>query len=224
MNEILVAQNLKKTYMDGFSKLYVLKGINLSVTKKDLLAITGISGSGKSTLLHLLGALDVPTDGKVYLDGTDVHTMGERELSDVRNRRLGFIFQLYYLLPEFSIFENVLLPAMARGKDKETAERAHSLLERVGLKERMNHYPVELSGGEMQRAAIARALVNSPEIVFADEPTGNLDSKNSRSILDLIIKLNDEEHQVFIIATHEVSIGSVARRTFCLNNGILEPQ
>ncbi len=224
MNEILAAENLKKTYMDGSSELHVLKSINLKVMRRDLLAITGVSGSGKSTLLHLLGALDTPTGGKVYLDGIDMRTMGERKLANVRNSRFGFIFQFYYLLPEFSVFENVLMPAMVRRKNKAAEEKAGSILERVGLKERMNHYPAELSGGEMQRAAIARALINAPEIIFADEPTGNLDNKNSRSILDLIIKLNDEEHQVFIIATHESTIARIARRTFCLNDGVLEPQ
>ena len=224
MNEILAAENLKKTYMDGSSELHVLRNVNLKVMRRDLLAITGVSGSGKSTLLHLLGALDTPTGGKVYLDGIDMRTMGERKLANVRNSRFGFIFQFYYLLPEFSVFENVLMPAMVRRKNKAAEEKAGSILERVGLKERMNHYPAELSGGEMQRAAIARALINAPEIIFADEPTGNLDNKNSRSILDLIIKLNDEEHQVFIIATHESTIARIARRIFCLNDGVLEPQ
>lgn len=224
MNEILAAENLQKTYVDGSSELHVLRNVNLEVMKRDLLAITGVSGSGKSTLLHLLGALDTPTGGKVYLDGIDMRTMGERKLANVRNSRFGFIFQFYYLLPEFSVFENVLLPAMVHRKNKTAEEKACSILEMVGLKERMNHYPAKLSGGEMQRAAIARALINSPEIIFADEPTGNLDNKNSRAILDLIIKLNDEEHQVFIIATHEGAIAGAARRTFCLNNGVLEPQ
>jgi lipoprotein-releasing system ATP-binding protein len=218
---LLVAEDLTKSFHDGLEKLHVLKGVNLKIERGEMVAITGPSGAGKSTLLHLLGTLDRPTDGKVYLEGADIYGLPDAKLAPVRNKRIGFVFQFYHLLPEFSVFENVLLPAMAGGKGKTARERASRLLDRIGLGKRMHHLPGQLSGGEMQRTAIARALINNPDIVFADEPTGNLDSDNSTSILNLMKELNEEDRQTFVIATHDCSIAGQAKRVLSLTDGRL---
>ncbi len=218
---LLVAEDLTKSFHDGLEKLHVLKGVNLKIERGEMVAITGPSGAGKSTLLHLLGTLDRPTDGKVYLEGADIYGLPDAKLAPVRNKRIGFVFQFYHLLPEFSVFENVLLPAMASGKGKTARERASRLLDRIGLGKRMHHLPGQLSGGEMQRTAIARALINNPDIVFADEPTGNLDSDNSTSILNLMKELNEEDRQTFVIATHDCSIAGQAKRVLSLTDGRL---
>lgn len=220
MSEFLVMENLKKTFKDGPRELHVLKGINLKVKKGELIAIKGPSGAGKSTLLHLLGGLDRPTDGRIYLNGADIYKLSDGKLANLRNRQIGFVFQFFHLLPEFSVLENVSLPAMIWGRAN--TQRALRLLERVGLGERINHRPNQLSAGEMQRAAIARALMNSPEIVFADEPTGNLDRDNSMSVINLIKELNGEEQQTFIIATHGDSTANMARRVLHMIDGVLE--
>lgn len=216
---LLVTENLKKSFKDGVKELQVLKGIKLEIAKGELVAITGPSGAGKSTLLHLLGGLDKPTDGKVYLDGTDIYKLPDRKLANIRNRKIGFIFQFFYLLPEFSVLENVSLPSMVSGRTNK--ERALQLLERVGLSERINHRADKLSAGEMQRAAIARALINNPDIVFADEPTGNLDRDNSTSIMNLINEMNEEEQSTFIIATHEDNLAKIAKRVLHITDGML---
>jgi lipoprotein-releasing system ATP-binding protein len=218
---LLVAENLTKSFHDGLEELHVLRGVNLRIEKGEMLAITGPSGAGKSTLLHLLGTLDRPTDGKVYLEGADIYGLPDAKLAPVRNKRIGFVFQFYHLLPEFSVFENVLLPAMAGGKGKTARGRALQLLDRIGLGKRMHHLPGQLSGGEMQRTAIARALINNPDVVFADEPTGNLDRDNSMSILNLMRELNEEDKQTFVIATHDCSIAEQAKRVLSLTDGRL---
>ncbi len=218
---LLAAENLRKSFHDGLEKLHVLKGVNIRIEKGEMVAITGPSGAGKSTLLHLLGTLDRPTDGKVYLEGADIYGLPDTELALVRNKRIGFIFQFYHLLPEFSVFENVLLPAMAGGKGRPARKRAFQLLDRIGLNKRTHYLPGQLSGGEMQRTAIARALINNPDIVFADEPTGNLDSDNSTSILNLMKELNEENRQTFVIATHDCSIAGQAKRVLSLTDGRL---
>ena len=217
---LLIAENLKKTFKDGPRELHVLKAINLKVKKGELIAIKGPSGTGKSTLLHLLGGLDRPTGGKIYLNGADIYKLSDGRLANLRNRQIGFVFQFFHLLPEFSLLENVSLPAMILGRAN--TQRALSLLERVGLGNRINHRPDQLSGGEMQRAAIARALINKPEIVFADEPTGNLDRDNSMSVMNLIKELNGEEQQTFIIATHGDSVPNMARRVLHIIDGALK--
>jgi ABC-type lipoprotein export system ATPase subunit len=219
MSELLVVEDLEKSFKDGPRELNVLKGINLEVERGGLIAITGPSGAGKSTLLHLLGGLDKPTDGKIYLNGTDIYRLSNGKLANLRNRQIGFVFQFFYLLPEFSVFENVSLPAMISGRmDK---ERVSQLLKRVGLSERIRHRPDQISAGEMQRAAIARALVNNPEIVFADEPTGNLDRDNSISIMNLIRELNEEDQQTFVIATHDDKLAREAKKVLSMVNGKL---
>lgn len=220
MSELLIAENVKKTFKDGPRELHVLRGISLKVKKGELIAITGPSGAGKSTLLHMLAGLDRPTDGRIYLNGTDIYKLSDGKLANLRNRRIGFIFQFFHLLPEFSILENTSLPAMISGTMNR--ERALQLLERLGLSERVGHRPDQLSAGEIQRAAIARALMNNPEIVFADEPTGNLDRDNSTSIMNLITELNHEEQQTFIIATHEDSLAREAKKVLSIVDGVLK--
>lgn len=220
MSELLIAENVKKTFKDGPRELHVLKGISLKVKKGELIAITGPSGAGKSTLLHVLAGLDRPTDGRIYLNGTDIYKLSDGKLANLRNRQIGFIFQFFHLLPEFSILENTSLPAMISGTTNR--ERALELLERLGLSERVGHRPDQLSAGEIQRAAIARALMNNPEIVFADEPTGNLDRDNSTSIMNLITELNHEEQQTFIIATHEDSLAREAKKVLSIVDGVLK--
>ena len=220
MSELLIAENVKKTFKDGSRELHVLRGISLKVKKGELIAITGPSGAGKSTLLHVLAGLDRPTDGRIYLNGTDMYKLSDGRLANLRNRRIGFIFQFFHLLPEFSILENTSLPAMISGTINR--ERALQLLERLGLSERVGHRPDQLSAGEIQRAAIARALMNNPEIVFADEPTGNLDRDNSISIMNLITELNHEEQQTFIIATHEDSLAREAKKVLSIADGVLK--
>ncbi len=221
MSELLLVENLKRSFRDGQSELHVLKGVSLKVGEGDFLAIRGPSGAGKSTLLHLLGALDKPTDGKVYLNRTDIHSLSDNALARFRNRMIGFVFQFYHLFPEFSVLENVMAPAMVAGRKTSGEKRALELLERVGLANRINHSPDKLSAGEMQRVAIARALVNNPEIVLADEPTGNLDSDNGEKIFGLIQELNEKERRTFIIATHEDALAKRAKRVMTLVDGVL---
>lgn len=207
MNSILIAKDLHRVYQDGKHRLCVLKGIDLSLKKSEIMIILGPSGSGKSTLLHILGGLDKPSQGEVFLEGVSVYKADDALLSKIRNKRIGFIFQFYHLLPEFDALENVMMPAFIRSQRSEVRgqirERAEDLLDVVGLKNRMHHRPSQLSGGEAQRVAIARALINKPDVVLCDEPTGNLDSENSRAIFELLKNLNTKEGQSFIIVTHE---------------------
>jgi len=199
---ILEAVQIEKHYQSGPELLKVLKGINLSVQMGEILVIMGPSGVGKSTLLHILGTLDKPTTGKVYIDGCDISLMKEAEIAIFRNKNIGFVFQFHYLLPEFTAMENLLIPAMIGNSDwKKQIKRAEQLLNEVGLSERLHHRPNQLSGGELQRIAVARALMNNPKIVLADEPTGNLDTQNSHALFELILKLNEKYRQTFIIVT-----------------------
>lgn len=200
--EILIeVSDLKKSYkVTKANKLSVLKGINLNIYKEEIAAIAGKSGAGKSTLLHILGTLDKPDSGKVIFEGKNIFDLKEKQISEFRNKEIGFIFQFHHLLPEFTAIENVLIASMILGEpDKNKAEE---LLTEVGLKERINHKPSELSGGEAQRVAIARALINSPKLILADEPTGNLDSENANSIIELIFHLREKYKRTFIIVTH----------------------
>lgn len=223
MSEAIRAEGIAKSYGTGSVKLEVLKGINLTIGAGDLVAIHGPSGAGKSTLLHILGTLDRPTDGVLSYGDVRINDLNDRMLANLRNERIGFIFQFYHLLPEFTALENVLLPAMARGiRTKDARQRARTLLDSVGLGERESHKPDALSGGEQQRVAIARALINNPEVVFADEPTGNLDEENSREIYKLIHRLNEELGTTFIIVTHDSSLASRTHRSLHMIDGRIE--
>jgi ABC-type lipoprotein export system ATPase subunit len=206
----------------GKRTLEVLRGIDLVVARGEFLALRGASGAGKSTLLHLLGGLDLPNAGEISFDGTDLRALSARALAQWRNGRVGFIFQAYHLLPELSALENVALPArIARTAPAEAAGRAAALLERVGLAQRLEHRPYELSGGEQQRVAIARALVNEPDLILADEPTGNLDSHTGADIIQLLQALRQERQATFILATHDAHIAARARRVLELADGQL---
>jgi lipoprotein-releasing system ATP-binding protein len=227
MNEpgfILEAHDVYKIYQTAAKDLTVLKGIDLSVKAGESLAITGPSGAGKSTLLHLLGGLDKPTRGTVVFSGVELQKIGEQERCKIRNSRMGFIFQFYHLLPEFSALENLVLPALIKNqmqKRKILEQKGMDLLEQVGLKERAHHRPAKLSGGEQQRVAIARALMNKPEIVFCDEPTGNLDSKTGGEIIKLLWELNSRNQQTLVIVTHDEHIARLSSRVLHIQDGKL---
>lgn len=226
MNEpMLSARGLHKTYLLGKRLLEVLRGVDLEVDRGDFVALRGASGAGKSTLLHLLGGLDTPNHGEVWLAGRNLATLSRRELARVRNREVGFIFQAYYLLPELDALENVCLPArMARMPAGAAAGRGRELLRRVGLGDRIEHKPYELSGGEQQRVAIARAMINEPDIILADEPTGNLDSHTGEEIMDLLCALRTEKQTTLVMATHDAKIAARAPRIIELLDGqVLRP-
>jgi ABC-type lipoprotein export system ATPase subunit len=219
---VITARGLRKSYLMGKRTLEVLRGIDLVVTRGEFLALRGASGAGKSTLLHLLGGLDLPNEGEISFDRTDLRALSALALAQWRNRRVGFIFQAYHLLPELSALENVALPArVARTAPDEAARRAGALLERVGLAQRLEHRPYELSGGEQQRVAIARALVNEPDLILADEPTGNLDSHTGGEIIQLLQALRQERQATLIMATHDAHIAARADRVIELADGQL---
>jgi lipoprotein-releasing system ATP-binding protein len=223
MNELINAEGITKVYRSGDRELEVLKGIDLTICAGEIISIYGSSGVGKSTLLHILGTLDRPTSGNLSYGEIRVFELGEKALARLRNKRIGFIFQFYHLLPEFTAWENVCLPAMVNGSSmKDARARARSLIEAVGLSGRMEHKPDALSGGEQQRIAIARALINQPDVVFADEPTGNLDEKTSAGIYDLIQQLNKELGTTFVIVTHEPSLARAAHRSLHMVDGRIE--
>ena len=218
---LLSATNLHKTYTLGKRELEVLRGVDVELSRGDFLAVRGASGAGKSTLLHLLGGLDTPTVGEVRLESRNLADLSSRELARVRNRDVGYIFQAYYLLPELDALENVCLPArMARTDAAQAEARGRELLARVGLKDRIEHKPYELSGGEQQRVAIARALINEPEIILADEPTGNLDSHTGEEIIELLCSLRAEKQTTLVIATHDEKVASRAPRVMKLVDGL----
>jgi lipoprotein-releasing system ATP-binding protein len=223
------AAGLVKGYRKGKVLVPVLHGVALEVERGEHVAIVGSSGSGKSTLLHVLGLLDAPEEGQIWLDGRRIDNLSDRRRGTLRNRTFGFIFQFYHLLPELSALENVLCPMMIRyGPARYLAQKrslegeAHGLLERVGLGHRLSHKPTELSGGEMQRAAIARALAGRPEILLADEPTGNLDATNGQAVLDLLRDLNREQGLTMIMVTHDAQVASQADRVVRLAEGRIE--
>jgi ABC-type lipoprotein export system ATPase subunit len=221
MNEaLIIARGLDRTYRIGKRSLNVLRGVNLEVARGDFLALRGASGAGKSTLLHLLGGLDVPDAGEICFAGKNLATLSAAKLAAFRNFKVGFVFQAYHLLPELTALENVCLPArIARVSVANAAKRGRELLARVGLGERVEHRPNELSGGEQQRVAIARALVNSPELLLADEPTGNLDSKTGGEIIELLKSLRAEKQTTLIIATHDARVAAHAERVIELVDG-----
>ena len=216
---IVEAFNLKKTYLIGKVPVNALRGVNLKVESGDFLAILGPSGSGKSTLLNLIGALDKPTEGKMLIEGVDVSTLNDGQLADLR-RRIGFVFQFFNLIPRFTARENVELPMAIAGLSRaDRRKRAEDLLETVGLKERMNHKPAELSGGEQQRVAIARALANNPKFLVMDEPTGNIDSKTANEIICLIKRLNEDQAVTIIMVTHDQHLASQSKRIVQMIDG-----
>jgi ABC-type lipoprotein export system ATPase subunit len=220
---ILSARAATKTYQLGKRSLEVLRGISLEVMRGEFVALRGSSGAGKSTLLHLFGGLDTPNAGEIWFAGKNLNALPESELARLRNTRIGFVFQAYHLLPELDALENVCLPArMARIPAEQAERRGRELLARVGLAARVDHKPYELSGGEQQRVAIARALINEPELILADEPTGNLDSHTGTEIIDLLVNLRAEKNTTLIVATHDASVAARAPKTVHLVDGLVE--
>ena len=217
---MIEARGLRKIYKNGAKELEVLKGIDLKVGRSEVLAVLGPSGAGKSTLLHLLGGLDTPTGGEVMISGTEIYALGDTERARIRNRKIGFVFQFYHLLPEFDALENVMLPLLIKGGDvKGLRGKGAGLLKAVGLGERMDHRPGQLSGGEQQRVAIARALVNEPELLLCDEPTGNLDSESGEKIIELLWELNKSRKMTLMIVTHDAQIAKAAQRVLHIRDG-----
>ncbi len=217
---LLEARDVVKSYPTGKSELIVLRGVNFRAGRGEFVAMRGASGAGKSTLLHLLGGLDKPNRGEILFDGKIVSQLSNPALAHLRNVKMGFVFQAYHLFPELNALENVCLPArMARVPTREAAERGRALLARVGLGKRMDHRPTELSGGEQQRVAIARALINNPEVILADEPTGNLDSHTGDEIIELLLTLRAERQTTLIIATHSAELAARAPRVIQMLDG-----
>ena len=213
---ILKAENIQKSYDD----LSILKGIDLEINQNEIVSIIGASGAGKTTLLQILGTLDKPTEGSISIAGTNPFTLNEKELSSFRNSALGFIFQFHQLLPEFTACENIMLPALIKGINKKVAkEQALELLINVGLENRAQHKPSELSGGEQQRTAVCRALINKPKIIFGDEPSGNLDTQSSRDLHELFFKLRDDFNQTFVLVTHNKELSAMADRALTMVDG-----
>ncbi len=219
--EILKVENLDKSYGKGEAKVDALKNINLSINKGEFVAIVGPSGSGKSTLLHLIGGVDKPTKGKVYINNVDIYSLKEKDLSIFRRRNVGLIYQFYNLIPVLSSKENILLPAVLDNR-KIDKEYLDDLLKTLGLKERENHLPNELSGGQQQRTSIGRALINRPAVILADEPTGNLDSKNSKEVLELLKLSVKKYNQTLIMITHDLNIALQADRVITIEDGIIK--
>lgn len=215
---MLQAKGIQKSY----GNLQILKGVDLEVKKAEIVTIIGASGAGKSTLLHIIGTLDRPDQGKVLLNNIDVNTLSSKKLSAFRNEQIGFIFQFHHLLPEFTAIENICIPAFIAKKSKREAEnKAIELLELLGLRERANHKPNELSGGEQQRIAVARAMINSPAIILADEPSGNLDSANAESLHSLFVDLRNNLQQTFVIVTHNENLADMADRKVLMKDGLI---
>ena len=219
---IIETQNLVKSFQVGSEEVQALKGVNLSVKKGEFLSIMGPSGSGKTTLMNIIGCLDTPSSGKYYLNNKLVNELDDDDLAMIRNKEIGFVFQSFHLLARNSALNNVMLPLKYAGiKETDAYQRAKEVLEKVGLMDRVNHSPSELSGGQQQRVAIARALVNKPSIVFADEPTGNLDSQTGNDVMKLFQELNDQG-QTIILITHEEDIAMQSKRTITIKDGLIE--
>lgn len=226
MNDtILEAKGISKVYKNGIKEIRAVNGVELQIRRATSIAVIGPSGAGKSTLLHILGGLDTPTTGKVLLDGLDIYKLPDKERAILRNSRVGFVFQFYHLLPEFTALENVMLPALIKSQGRKAAkyqmidERARELLKSVGLADRSSHRPGELSGGEAQRVAIARALINEPEVLLCDEPTGNLDSKTSESVYKLILNLRSKSNIALVIVTHDERVSKEVEEVIRIKDG-----
>lgn len=223
MARVLEAKEVHKTYRMGKVLVSALRGVTLEIEEGEFIAIFGPSGSGKSTLLHILGGLDRPDKGDVFVDGINLSTLDDSKRADVRLHKIGFVFQFFNLLPRLTALRNVELPlSFADVPEKESVRRAREMLELVGLKDRIHHRPTELSGGEQQRVAIARALINEPKIILADEPTGNLDTATGWEIVRLMKRLNEEKRQTFVIVTHDPSVAETADRIIYLKDGLVE--
>lgn len=221
LDMMIEALNIEKS----FGNLKVLKGIDFRAEKSEVVSIMGASGAGKSTLLQILGTLSSPDNGTLRIDGTDVLALGRKQISEFRNRRIGFVFQFHHLLPEFTSVENVMIPALIAGKkEREAKEEALKLLDTLGLSERTTHKPSELSGGEQQRVAIARALINQPAVLFADEPSGNLDSVTKTELHKLFFKLRDEFGQTIVIVTHDPELAGMCDRSLFMKDGVFVEQ
>jgi lipoprotein-releasing system ATP-binding protein len=223
---MLKAHNIHKIYHNGNKILHVLNGIDLNIEKGRVVSIVGPSGAGKSTLLHILAGLDEPTRGEVFVEEQNIYKLSDKELARIRNKRLGFVFQFYHLLSEFTVLENVILPAMINsGLNQEglrnLRQKAEEILKRVGLKYRQDHFPSQLSGGEQQRVAICRSLINNPEILFCDEPTGNLDSQAGREVVNLIKDLNARDRLTVVLVTHNEELAKIGNDIFHLRDGLL---
>ena len=216
---MIAVRNLVKTIRNGAREVEIIRGISFDVPSRQFVAIMGPSGSGKSTLLGLIAGLDAPTSGIITIDGVDITALREDELAQLRGKKLGFVFQSYHLIPTLTAFENVLLPMEFSGVSNGGTARAEYLLESVGLIERRDHYPVQLSGGEQQRVALARAFMMKPAVLLADEPTGNLDSENGRHVLELLMRLNREEGTTLVLVTHDEMLASQAERRILLRDG-----
>lgn len=223
-NEVLIKGiNIRRVFVTGKERLEVLKGIDVTFKKGMIHTIVGPSGAGKSTLLHILGGIDRPTEGKVILDNSSLYDFPDRELSRIRNKKIGFIFQFHHLLPEFSALENVMMPSVIDAMNAKKARKvAENLLVKIGLSDRFDHKPNELSGGEKQRVAVARALVNNPSVIFADEPTGNLDSKNSDLLLSMLLELNRSEGITLIVVTHNKDIANKIGNVIKMKDGKIQ--
>lgn len=207
----------------AYGQLQILKGVDIEVQKSEIVTIVGASGAGKSTLLNILGTLDAPDSGQLFINGVELNKLNNKKLSDFRNREIGFIFQFHHLLAEFDALENVCIPAFIAGTSKPQAEkRAKELLDMLGLSSRFNHKPNQLSGGEQQRVAVARALINEPSLIFADEPSGNLDSNNARDLHELFVRLRTEFKQTFIIVTHNEELANISDRKVTMKDGLIE--
>ena len=221
MNKIIELKNVNKIYKTKVENIHILKNINLAFNKGDFISIQGKSGSGKTSLLNILGLLDEPTDGEIYINGEKIHYRNEKAKTAIRNKKIGFVFQFHYLLNEFTALENVMMPALINKNmnKNEIKKKAKELLALVGLAKRIKHKPMELSGGEKQRVAIARAMINDPDIILADEPTGNLDTETSNIINKLFMKINKERNQSIIIVTHSLELANLATYKYKIENG-----
>ena len=218
---ILNANQISKSYHNGEKELHVLRNVDLELQQGEIITIMGQSGAGKTTLLNILGTLDRPDSGSVSICGQDISGLTEKKLSELRNKQLRFVFQFHHLLPEFTAMENVLMPALIAGDEQNARERADELFDYVGMTERRNHYPAQLSGAERLRAAVLRALILKPGVVLADEPTGNLDESNADRLLNLFHKINDDFNQAFVITTHNPNVADIGNRRFVLENETL---
>lgn len=220
---IIKSENLMKIYTQGGKSIYAVNNCNISINKGEFVAVTGVSGSGKSTLLHLLAIFDVPTSGKIYIDEEDISIMNDNKLSKIRNEKIGFIFQNFQLLPILTAKENIIMPALIKGQ-KVSETYLKELTELLGIDDRLDHLPGELSGGQQQRVAIARALINRPQIVFADEPTGNLDKESASDIVKLLLKMQEQYNQTLVVVTHDINIAQRADIIYNITDGVVSKQ